>query len=84
MREKPLNYVSNLMGEPHNAVAESFFGTLKNELIHHKVYQTRRQARQDIFEYIEVFYNRFRMHSTLNYKSPEDYENERKTTKLCV
>lgn len=67
-----------------NAVAESFFGTLKTELTHHKIYQTRRQARQDIFEYIEIFYNKFRMHSTLDYKSPEEYENERKTTKLCV
>lgn len=67
-----------------NAVAESFFGTLKTELIHNISYQTRRQARQDIFEYIEIFYNRFRMHSTLDYKSPEEYENKRKTAKLCV
>lgn len=67
-----------------NAVSESFFGTLKTELIHHNNYITRAQARRDIFEYIEVFYNRFRMHSTLNYKSPEKYENERKATKLSV
>ena len=67
-----------------NAVAESFFGTLKTELVYHSKYQTRSQAKQDIFEYIEIFYNRNRLHSTLDYKSPEEYENESKTTKLCV
>ena len=46
-----------------NAVSESFFGTLKTELINHKSYKTRREARQDIFEYIEIFYNRIRLHS---------------------
>jgi transposase InsO family protein len=67
-----------------NAVAESFFSTLKTELIYHNHYKTRKQARQDIFQYIAVYYNRIRMHSTLNYKSPEDYEKERKQSKLCV
>ena len=46
-----------------NAVAESFFGTLKTELTDHEDYYTRQQARQSIFEYIEVFYNRQRRHS---------------------
>ncbi|MCK8826569.1 IS3 family transposase [Natroniella acetigena] len=67
-----------------NAVAESFFGTLKTELVYHNKYQTRSQAKQDIFKYIEIFYNRNRLHSTLDYKSPEEYENERKMSKLCV
>lgn len=67
-----------------NAVAESFFSTIKTELIFHNRYQSRKQAKKDIFEYIEIFYNRIRLHSTLDYKSPEDYENERKTSKLCV
>lgn len=67
-----------------NAVSESFFATLKTELIYQTKYETRCQAKQDIFEYIEIFYNKFRMHSTLDYKSPEEYENGRKTTKLCV
>lgn len=67
-----------------NAVAESFFSTLKTELIFHNKYQNRKQAKRDIFEYIEIYYNRIRMHSTLDYKSPEEYENERKTSKLCV
>jgi len=67
-----------------NAVAESFFSTLKTELIFHNRYQHRKQAKRDIFEYIEIYYNRIRMHSTLDYKSPENYENERKTSKLCV
>ena len=46
-----------------NAVAESFFGTFKNELVFHEDYKTRAEARQSIFEYIEVFYNRQRRHA---------------------
>lgn len=57
-----------------NAVAESFFGTLKNELVHHEDYRTRAEARQSIFEYIEVFYNRKRRHAFLNYITPVEYE----------
>ena len=57
-----------------NAVAESFFGSLKNELVYHEDYRTRAQARQSIFEYIEVFYNRNRRHSFLNYMTPVEYE----------
>jgi len=57
-----------------NAVAESFFHTLKTGLVNHKQYQSREEARQDIFEYIEVFYNRQRLHSTNDYWSPVDYE----------
>ena len=53
-----------------NAVAESFFGSLKNELVHHQDYRTRAEARQSIFEYIEIFYNRYRRHATLNYMTP--------------
>jgi transposase InsO family protein len=57
-----------------NACVESFFGTLKKELIHHRRYLTREEARQEIFEYIEVFYNRMRRHSTLGYYSPAEFE----------
>ena len=57
-----------------NAAMESFFGTLKCELIHDRRYRTRTEARQDIFEYIEVFYNRQRRHSSLGYLSPVAYE----------
>ena len=57
-----------------NAVAESFFHTLKTELVYHEVYETRAQANQSIFEYIEVFYNRQRMHSSNNNLSPVEYE----------
>lgn len=57
-----------------NAVAESFFGSLKNELVHHEDYATRQQARQSIFEYIEVFYNRQRRHATLSYMTPVEFE----------
>ena len=57
-----------------NACVESFFGTLKRELVYHRHYATREDATRDIFEYIEVFYNRQRRHSTLGYDSPAEYE----------
>jgi transposase InsO family protein len=57
-----------------NAPMESFFHSLKTELVHHRDYQTRDEARRDIFEYIEVFYNRQRRHSTLGYLSPAQFE----------
>jgi putative transposase len=57
-----------------NACIESFFGTLKRELVYHRHYATRDDAIRDIFEYIEVFYNRQRRHSTLGYHSPAEYE----------
>jgi transposase InsO family protein len=57
-----------------NAPMESFFGTLKSELVHHRVYGTRAEARPDLFFYIEAFYNRRRRHSALGYLSPEFYE----------
>ena len=60
-----------------NAVAESFFSTLKNELIHHQTYQTRDDARQDIFAFIEGFYNRQRLHQSLGYLSPLAFERRR-------
>lgn len=53
-----------------NAVAESFFSTIKTELIYHNKYQDRKQAKRDIFQYIEVYYNKIKLHSTLDYKSP--------------
>jgi transposase InsO family protein len=59
-----------------NAVMESFWGTLKTELVYHEKYATREQARRSIFEYIEVFYNRVRRHSSLGYLSPEAFEAE--------
>jgi putative transposase len=57
-----------------NAVMESFWATLKNELVNHERYATHEQARASIFEYIEVFYNRKRLHSSLGYVSPETFE----------
>jgi transposase InsO family protein len=54
-----------------NAAVESFFGTLKTELVYQHQYATRAQARADIFEYIEVFYNRQRRHSGVGYKTPK-------------
>ncbi len=57
-----------------NAVMESFWGTLKTELVNPEHYASREQARASIFEYIEVFYNRHRLHSSLGYVSPEQFE----------
>ena len=56
-----------------NAVTESFFHTLKTELVYFEKYRTRTEARQSIFEYIEIFYNRVRRHSYLGYVSPVDF-----------
>lgn len=60
-----------------NAAAESFWHTLKNDLIHRRHFQTREEAKQAIFEYIEVFYNRTRRHSTIGNVSPVDFELQR-------
>ena len=57
-----------------NAPAESFFGTLKQELVFHQRYHTRQQARQSLYDYIERFYNRRRLHSKLGYLSPAQFE----------
>jgi transposase InsO family protein len=57
-----------------NAVMESFWKTLKTELVYQTRYVTRTQARQSVFEYIEVYYNRQRLHSALNYATPESFE----------
>lgn len=57
-----------------NAVVESTFGSLKRELVHHERYTTRDEAKASVFEYVEVFYNRVRRHSTLGYVSPAEYE----------
>jgi putative transposase len=57
-----------------NAPMESFFATLKKELVHHEDYETRDEAKASIFDYIEIFYNRQRRHSTLGYLSPADFE----------
>ena len=57
-----------------NAVSESFFHTLKVELIHQQSFKTREEAKTAVFEYIEVFYNRVRMHSANDYLSPVEFE----------
>jgi putative transposase len=57
-----------------NAVSESFFHTLKTELVHHIKFKTREEAKREIFKYIEIFYNRVRMHSSNDYMSPVAYE----------
>ena len=72
-----------------NAVSESFFATLKKELVHRECYATHDEARASIFEYIEVFYNRERMHSTINYMTPVAFlkawqDEQKKETELPI
>ncbi len=62
-----------------NAVAESFFATIKKELVHRQPWPSRRHLSSAVFEYIEAFYNRQRRHSTLEYLSPEEYETKNLT-----
>jgi len=57
-----------------NAVAESFFHTLKNELIHQRHFNNREQAKQEVFDYIETYYNRKRLHSTIDYRTPAEVQ----------
>jgi transposase InsO family protein len=59
-----------------NAVAESFFATLKKELVHRRTWSARLDLRTALFEYIEVFYNRRRLHSTIGYKTPAEVESD--------
>ena len=59
-----------------NAAMESFWSTLKHELIYRRHFKTRAEARQAIFDFIEVFYNRRRLHSSLGYRSPIDFETQ--------
>ena len=64
-----------------NAPMESFFGTLKSERVHQRRYRTREEARQDVFHYIEIFYNRKRRHSAIGYVSPAQFE---QSLEMCV
>ncbi len=59
-----------------NAVMESFFHTLKTEFVHHEKFLTKQQAKDAIYEWIEVFYNRNRIHSAIDYKTPVAFEQE--------
>lgn len=60
-----------------NAITESFFHTLKTELVYFEIYQTTEEVKSSVFEYIEVFYNRKRQHSALGYGTPVDFENNK-------
>lgn len=67
-----------------NAVAESFFGSLKQERVQWRNYQTRYEAQQDVLEYITMFYNSNRLHSYLGYMSPNDYERQVADLRKCA
>jgi len=78
MEEHGMTISMSRTGNCHdNAVAESFFANLKNELTFHRDFMTRQEARSAIFDYIELFYNRKRPHQTLNYQSPVEFETMR-------
>ena len=72
--------IAQSMSRPGNpwddALAESFFKTLKRELVNGKGYKTREEAKQDVFKYIELYYNRQRMHSSIGYNAPCDLERD--------
>ena len=68
--------LARFWGVAVHAVVESFFGTLKTELVYRHSWLTRREARLAIHEYVEVFYNRRRRHSHLGYLSPAEFENQ--------
>jgi len=73
----PFDVIQSMSGKGNcydNAVADSFFHTLKTELVYHETYRTRTEANPSIFDYIEVFHNCFRKHSALEYKSLGQYE----------
>lgn len=75
LQENHIHISMNGVGSYYdNAPMESFFGTLKQELVHHRRYLTRAQAQSDIFRYLEGFYNRRRRHSSLGYLSPANFE----------
>jgi putative transposase len=67
-----------------NALAESFFASLKNERVHHMVYPTRKTANEDIARYIELFYNRRRIHSALGYRTPHEVRTEYMNSQLAA
>lgn len=67
-----------------NAVVESFFGSLKNEMVAFERFKTRQEAALKLFEWIEAFYNRIRRHSSLGYLSPVDYERKNAYANKCV
>jgi transposase InsO family protein len=67
-----------------NALAESFFASLKNERVHHMVYPTRKAAKEDIAHYIELFYNYRRIHSALGYRTPHEVRTEYLNSQLAA
>ncbi|MDR3656936.1 MAG: integrase core domain-containing protein, partial [Mycobacterium sp.] len=67
-----------------NALAESFFASLKNERVHHIVYTTRKKAKADIAKWIELFYNHRRIHSALGYRTPHEVRAEYLNSQLAA
>jgi len=67
-----------------NAVAESFFGSLKQERVHWRNYQTRYAAQQDVLNYITMWYNSQRLHSYIDYQSPNDFESKKREEEMAA
>ena len=83
---KACGFIGSMSGQGNcydNAVVESFFHSLKTERIHHRSYQTSKNARTDIFNYIEMFYNMKRLHFTLGYCSPVQFEQQYRTANVA-
>ncbi len=78
-RLKKANFKQSMTGANHcydNATAESFFGRLKTELVRGTIFADHDQAEAAIFEYVEVYYNRLSLHSALDYKAPDEFEQD--------
>ena len=83
---KHYGFIGSMSGKGNcydNAVVESFFHSLKVEQVHHKNYKTREEAKSDIFNYIEIFYNTKRLHSSLGYCSPVEFEQKYMTPQVA-
>jgi transposase InsO family protein len=84
-RKNGVTQSNSRKGTPHdNAAKESFFASLEKERLRQRNYATHEQARSSIFQYIEEFYNRRRLHSTLGYRSPEEAENDHQHAVLTL
>ena len=85
LREQNIQASMSKKGDCYdNALIESFWGTLKNECFQEEIYRTRKEAKTALFDYIEIFYNRKRKHSSLGYLSPSDYEKQGEKKKVEI
>jgi transposase InsO family protein len=84
-RANAITQSNSRKGTPHdNAAKESFFASLEKERLRHRTFATHEQARSSVFQYIEEFYNRRRLHSTLGYRSPDEVERDHQNAAVAA